>query len=305
MTLPETLIAAGLSGPTVVTVGTFDGVHVGHRRLIEAAALRPQATDSSSLALTFRPRPAEVLRPNVASLYLCSLTERCRRLREAGADSVVVVEFTPAIAELSAEEFTRALVENVGMRELVGGPDLALGHGRKGTVQVLRDLGARLGFDVTLVPELAVDGEPVRTSAVRGAIEAGDVTRIPGILGRRFSVEGMVVRGDGRGRTIGVPTANVSVDEKIALPGNGVYAVYFYVDSVRWDGAGNLGVRPTFDRQARSLEIHLLDFSGDLYGRGVPVEFVRRLRPEIRFSGIDELVAQIGRDIQAARATLE
>jgi riboflavin kinase/FMN adenylyltransferase len=304
MTLPESLVAAEIQGPTVVSVGTFDGVHVGHRHLIEEAARRARARSAKSLALTFRLRPAEILRPDAPSLYLCSLDERRRRLRVAGADSVVVVEFTWEIAHLSAEDFTRALVDNVGMRELVGGPDLALGRHREGTVPVLRDLGFRLGFDVTIVAELALDREPVRTSAIRGALEAGDVLGISRILGRRYSVEGTVVRGDGRGRTIGIPTANVSVDEKIALPSNGVYAVHFYENGHKWAGAGNLGVRPTFDRHTRSLEIHLLDFAGDLYGQKVTVEFVRRLRPEIRFSGVGELVAQIKRDVEEARAAL-
>jgi riboflavin kinase/FMN adenylyltransferase len=304
MTLAESLVGAGINGPTVVSVGTFDGVHVGHRHLIEETARRARAHTAKALALTFSPRPAEILRPAASSLYLCSVDERCRRLREAGADSVVVIEFNWDIAHLSAEHFTRSLVQDVGMRELVGGPDLTLGRNREGTVPILRELGERLGFDVAIVSEFALDGEPVRTSSIRAALEAGDVIGISRILGRRYSVEGTVVRGEGRGRTIGIPTANVSVDEKIALPSNGVYAVYFYENGQRRPGAGNLGVRPTFDRQTRSLEIHVLDFDGDLYGQKVTVEFVRRLRPEVRFAGVAELVAQINRDVEEARSEL-
>ena len=304
MTLPEALSAVRPLGSTVVTVGTFDGVHLGHRQLIGATTRQARLIEATSVALTFRRRPAEVLRPDLPSVYLCSLEERCLRLRDAGIDSVIVVEFTPDMAQLSAEDFTRTLVDNVGMRELVGGPDLALGHRREGTVSVLRDIGSRLRFSVTQVPELLVDGEPVRTSAVRRALEAGNVSRIDRILGRRYSVGGKVVRGDGRGRIIGVPTANVAVDETLALPSNGVYAVFFHVGGSRWPGAGNLGLRPTFDQKTRSLEIHLLDFEGDLYGQMVTVEFVERLRPEARFGGVAELVAQIGRDIQGAREVL-
>ncbi|HLZ10898.1 MAG TPA: bifunctional riboflavin kinase/FAD synthetase [Chloroflexota bacterium] len=304
MMLVESLLAAGIRGPTVVSIGTFDGVHIGHRHLIEETARRARAHSATALALTFSPRPAEILRPDAPSLYLCSLDERCRRLREAGADSVVVVEFNWDLARLSAEDFTRVLVQNAGMRELVGGPDLTLGRNREGTVPVLRDLGERLGFEVTIVSELALHDEPVRTSAIRRALEAGDVIGMSRILGRRYSVEGTVVRGDGRGKSIGIPTANVSVDDKIALPRNGVYAVYFYENGHRRAGAGNLGIRPTFDRQTRTLEIHVLDFEGDLYGQKVNVEFVRLLRPEVRFSGVGELVAQINRDVEDARDAL-
>ncbi len=305
MALTETLGAAGISGPSVVVVGTFDGVHLGHVRLVEEAARLARQRRARVVAITFNPRPAEILRPDVPSVYLCSLDERERLLRAAGADAIVVVPFTRELSQLSAEEFVRALVQNLGMVALVGGPDLALGHGREGTADRLRAIGARLGFDVHVVSVLEREGTPVRTRTIRALLEQGDVARVPLLLGRPFRVEGVVVRGDGRGRAIGVPTANLEVDPRRALPANGVYAVRFLVDGHCWKGAANLGTRPTFAGTTRSLEVHLLDFSGDLYGQRVVVEFVRRLRPEQRFGSVDELVRQIQADVQEARRVLD
>lgn len=304
MTLLEALATAQINRPSVVTIGTFDGVHVGHRHLIGNVALRARERGALAVVITFHPRPAEILRPDNPTAYLCSLDARIRLLEQAGADVVVPVPFSRELSQMSAFDFTRALVELAKMCKLVGGPDLALGHGREGTPDVLRDIGRRLQFDVEIVPVLLVDGEAVRSSTVRRAIADGDVLRAAKLLGRNYSVEGKIVRGDGRGRTIGVPTANVSVIGKLMLPGNGVYAVYFHEGGRRWPGAANVGVRPTFDGVSRSLEVHLLGFDGDLYGRTCEVEFVERLRPEQRFASVDDLVKQIHEDVRRTREIL-
>lgn len=304
MALPDLLAAAGIAGPSVVTIGTFDGVHLGHQHLMREVARRARAFGAASVALTFHPRPSEVLRPEVPSVYLCSLNQRRDLLRLAGADAAVVIPFDRELSLMGAAEFSEALVRGIGMRELVGGPDLALGHRRQGTPDVLRQIGATLGFEVGIVPGFEVEGEAVRTSAIRLLLSEADLQRTEQLLGRRFSAEGIVVRGAGRGSTIGIPTANVETSPTLALPANGVYAVYFTVDGARWAGAGNLGVRPTFDGVGRSLEVHLLDFSGDLYDRSCEVEFVARLRPERRFTSADELVQQIRKDVEEARRLL-
>jgi riboflavin kinase/FMN adenylyltransferase len=206
---------------------------------------------------------------------------------------------------VTAEEFVGALVQNLELRLLVGGPDLALGHGRQGTAEFLRSLGDRLAFTVDIVEACEVDGQVVRTSAIRESLTAGDLSKASRLLGRNYAVDGTVVRGVGRGHAIGVPTANVRTPENIVLPGNGVYAVRFQVGDKTYDGAANLGVRPTFEAVGRSLEVHLLDFSGDLYGRECQVEFVERLRPERRFASVEELVLQITTDIGDARRVLK
>ncbi len=301
----ESLRGASIRRPSVITIGTFDGVHVGHQHLVGQVAQRARSLDASAVALTFHPRPGEVLRPDLPSVYLCSVEERRRRLLEAGADEVVTVPFTNELARVGAEEFVTELVHLYGLRVLVGGPDLSIGRGREGTPDVLREIGKRLGFTVDVVDGFQIDGKVVRTSSVRTALADGDVVRAARLLGRLYAVEGRVVRGDGRGRTIGIPTANVATAENIALPAHGVYAVRFRIGDERWNGAANLGVRPTFNGESRSLEVHLLDFCADIYDRDCVVEFVRQLRQERRFSGVDELVLQIRQDIQDARLILE
>jgi riboflavin kinase / FMN adenylyltransferase len=300
----DPFVAARTSGPSVVTIGTFDGVHLGHQHLVRSIARRAQELGATAIAVTFQPRPSEVLRPDKPSSYLCSLNERCRRLRVVGADQVLVVPFSSELAAVPANEFVGALVDDLGMRRLVGGPDLALGRGREGTPPVLQAIGELRGFSLEIVEGFAVDGQVVRTSVIRQALAEGDLRRATDLLGRSYAVEGTVGRGDGRGRTFGVPTANVRTPDSIVLPGHGVYAVRFRAGDETLAGAANLGLRPTFNGLTRSLEVHLLDFSGDLYDRECVVEFVGRLRPERRFGGVDELVAQIRLDIEEARRVL-
>ncbi|HEX5417213.1 MAG TPA: bifunctional riboflavin kinase/FAD synthetase [Chloroflexota bacterium] len=300
----EGLKAAGITGPTAVAIGTFDGVHLGHQHLIGILVERARELGATPLVLTFQPRPAEVLRPELPPRYLTTLADRERFLREAGAAKVVVLPFTRELSQTSAADFARALATQLRMRALLGGPDLALGRGREGTPEVLRGLGQHLGFTVELVPGMSADGESVRSSVIHRLLEEGNVERVERLLGRPHAAVGHVVHGEGRGRTIGVPTANVAVPEGLALPANGVYAVQVEVNGHRYGGAANLGIRPTFNGQTRSLEVHLFDFSGDVYGQPVRVEFIARLRPEKRFSGVNELVQQIQEDLRRARGIL-
>lgn len=299
------LEAAGVTGPTVVAIGTFDGVHLGHQHLLHAVAERARDLGATPVVLTFQPRPAEVLRPDLPPRYLTSLADRVRFLREAGAAKVVVVPFTRELSQTSAADFARALADRLHMRVLLGGPDLALGRGREGTPEVLSRLGQQLGFTVEVVPGLTVAGEDVRSSVIHRLLQEGNVEQARSLLGRPFAVSGPVVHGEGRGQTIGVPTANVAVSEGMTLPANGVYAVRAEVNGRRYGGAANLGIRPTFDGQTRSLEVHLFDFSGDVYGQPMRVEFISRLRPEQRFASVGELVQQIQTDLRQARAILE
>ena len=304
MSLIESLAAARNAHPSAVMIGTFDGVHLGHRHIIAEAIRRAHQHGARTIALTFHPRPAEVLRPGTPSLYLCTLDERIQLLRQAGLDLVIPVQFTREIAVMSASDFVTVLVRTLNLRDIVGGPDMAVGRGREGTPDALRVLGAQMGFDVVTVPELLIDGEIVRSSAIKEALAHGDVEKAAGFLGRSYTVRGIVVRGDGRGRTIGVPTANISTAAQIILPGSGVYAVYFSHAGQRLVGAANVGTRPTFDGINRTLEVHILDFDEDIYDQECTVEFVTRLRSEQRFNGVESLLAQIADDVRMTRAIL-
>lgn len=301
MTLPDALRNARVEGPSAVAVGTFDGVHRGHQLLLGALVERARALGGPAVVVTFHPRPVEVLRPGVPSLYLGTLDRRVRLLKQAGADLVVPVPFTADLAQTVAEDFARALVEHLGMRELVGGPDLAFGRGREGTPDVLRRVGLRYGFDVCIVPPAEIGDDVVRSSTIQRVLAAGDVARAATLLGRPYLVEGAVVRGAGRGRQLGVPTANLAVPPNILLPANGIYAVRFSVAEKTLAGAASLGTNPTFGENPRTLEVHVLDFSDDLYGKTVEVEFIAYLRPEARFASVEDLVRQIHADVQRCR----
>lgn len=292
------------NSPSVITIGTFDGVHRGHQRILAEVARRARERQARAIALSFNPRPAEILRPGLPSFYLCTVEERVERLRSSGADAVAIVPFTREVAHTTALEFVTLLVDALGMRELVGGPDLALGRGREGTPDVLRALGDRLGFSLLIVPALEIDGDAVHSSEIHRLLKTGNLERAATFLGRPYQVTGQVVHGEARGRTIGVPTANVVVPDQILLPRDGIYAVHFEYDGRRLPGAASLGYRPTFDGATRLLEVHILDFNGDLYGATCRVEFVRWLRPELRFDSVDELVKQIAQDVREVRYVL-
>ena len=300
--LPE-LSSAHLPGPSVVTLGTFDGVHLGHQRLLGEVASRARARGGRAVALTFDPPPRMVLRPDPEYRLLSSLEERVELLRRHGADDVLLVRFDLSVAARTAEEFTAELVERLGMVEVVGGPDMACGRARQGTPPVLREIGSRLGFSVTVLEQRAIDGQPVRSVEIRRRLREGDVAGAAELLGRAPTVGGEVVHGAGRGRTIGIPTANLAVPPERVVPANGVYAGRAQ-DPPR-TAVVNVGVRPTVGGGERTVEAHLLDFDGDLYGRQLTVELLARLREERKFPSLDALVEQIHRDIGAARELLD
>ncbi|MBI4506357.1 MAG: bifunctional riboflavin kinase/FAD synthetase [Chloroflexi bacterium] len=291
---------------SVVTVGCFDGVHLGHRYLVGHLAERARSRDRLAVAVTFEPHPRRILRPDQPLVMLTDAEERSALLRAAGADLVVTLRFTPALAAMSPEDFTALLVERARMRELWVGTDFALGRGRVGTVPVLREIGASQGFTVHTIEPFEVHGEVVKSSIVRQLLREGALEHANRLLGRAYDVVGQVVGGAGRGRPLGFPTANVGVPEDRLLPAHGVYAVRLQVagEAGQRPGVANLGVRPSFGEQRVVLEVHLFDFGGDLYGQRVRVVFVERLREERRFASLDELRAQIARDAAQARAVL-
>ena len=300
-------LTAGAPGPeTALTIGVLDGVHRGHQALL--ACLREEARKRALApgVVTLHPHPITVLRPEIRPSYLTSLEDRMELLRAAGADWVIPLTFTGEVSEVSAEDLARCFYETLRMRLMVLGPDAAFGRGApKDTADRMRALGAELGFEVVQIEPLMHDHERYSSTAVRKALAAGEMERVTGLLGRNYTIGGPVVRGFERGRTIGFPTANISVAADRALPGLGVYATRSKVGDRTLAGATNIGTRPTFDAGHVSVETYLLDFEGDIYGQRMDLEVIHRIRGEVAFPGIDELKAQIALDVQAARAALE
>jgi riboflavin kinase / FMN adenylyltransferase len=297
---------------TVATVGTFDGIHRGHQAVLAEVMRRGRAAGRPSLLVTFDPHPLEIVNPSAAPRLLTLPEEKRVIATELGVERVEVMPFTPALARLGAEEFVRDILRaRFGMEQLVLGYDHGFGRGRGGDVELVRRLAREDGFAMEVVPAVVEDGQPISSSLIRTAVAHGDLSAAGRALGRPYSLRGTVERGAGRGRTIGVPTLNLAAaDPRKLLPPDGVYAVRVEVgkreavDGKRYAGMMNQGARPTFGVQARGLEIHLFDFTGDLYGETVTVEWVRRLRDVQTFPSRQALIDQIERDAVAARAVL-
>jgi riboflavin kinase/FMN adenylyltransferase len=291
---------------TVVTVGNFDGVHLGHRVILGRVTARAKELGSQPVALTFDPHPAKVLRPQASLPLLTTPEQKFRLLGEAGMDAVVVLPFTREFAAIPARDFVvRYFVERLKAREVVVGHDYSFGHKREGNIDLLKELGQTLGFTVQVVWAVEVNGAVVSSSLIRAMLRLGKVEEANELLGRPYFVSGQVIAGKGRGaKLLGIPTANI-LPENDLLPASGIYAVVAHRGEKVFPGVANIGTCPTFDGEtALSLEVHIFDFAGDLYGEKLGVEFVARLREERRFPSIAALGAQIRSDIEAARQVL-
>jgi len=289
--------------PVAITVGVFDGVHLGHRHLIDALKQRAAERGLASGVVTLHPDPIQVLRPETRVAYLTSLEERIELLRQTGVDMVAPLTFTSEVAELSAFQFLELLHGTLGLKFILMGPDHAFGRGREGTPARVAEIGQELGFDVEVLPQpLAGTSGAVSATAIRRALSEGDMEFVAQLLGRPYALRGPVVRGAERGRLIGFPTANIAVTPDRALPAYGVYISRAHVGGRSYASATNIGIKPTFDEQRPSVETYLLDFEGDLYGRDLRIELLRRVRAEMKFAGVDALKEQIARDVEATRA---
>lgn len=289
---------------SVVTVGTFDGVHLGHREVVREVVRRARASGRRSVVVTFDPHPLRVVRPDAAPPLLSTTAEKKVLLAGTGIQYLVILRFTPELQQYSARRFVEEiLLGRLGMAELVIGHDHGFGRGREGSVETMQALGSEHGFGVEVVSAVELDGQPVSSTRIRVALEAGDVAAASRCLGWAYSAGGVVVHGQHRGRELGFPTANIRLDsaEKL-LPAEGIYAVYGRFRGRRLPGLLHLGPRPTFPGDPPSIELYLLDWSGDLYGEKVEVELVRRLREIRPFSRVDALVEQMQRDEAEARA---
>jgi riboflavin kinase/FMN adenylyltransferase len=289
----------------VVTMGTFDGVHRGHHAVLAEVTRRASANGLASVLVTFEPHPLAVVNPAAAPKLLTLPEEKRALVAAQGIEQFVLMPFTPAVAQLDAEAFVGRLREAYAMRELVMGYDHGFGRGRAGDVDLVRRLAQQQGFGMAVVDAVRENGQPISSTLIRTALAHGDLDGAARWLGRSYGIRGTVVRGAGRGRTIGIPTINLEPpDARKLLPPDGVYAVRVQVGKLAFGGMMNQGPRPTFGEESRTLEIHLFDFDGDLYGEVVDVAWVRRLRAVQAFPSRDALVAQLERDRQAARATL-
>jgi riboflavin kinase/FMN adenylyltransferase len=289
-----------------VTIGSYDGVHLGHQAIVAKVVAGARSTGAPAVVVTFFPHPAVVLGKRREPFYLTSPQEKAELLGELGVDMVLTHPFNREVAGLSAEAFIRRLMDHLQMRHLCIGHDFALGRNREGDADRLRELGERFGYNLTVIPGVELDGQIVSSSRIRSYLLSGNVSSAARLLGRDYFLSGKVIPGDGRGRTIGIPTANLDIWEDRMVPKIGVYACYALVDRERHNAVVNIGVRPTFEQPDphTHIEAHVLDFDEDLYGKQVRLEFVARLRDERRFSGIDTLIEQIHRDISAARHIL-
>jgi len=301
----QTLAQVHIDTPTILTIGKFNGMHLGHRYLLGQVVTRAKQLGGASVALTFDPHPTLVLQPEHQRVYLTPEAERLRLLTATQIDHLVVLTYDQQLRQRTAEEFMWQLCDHIHVRELWVGPDFRLGYRAQGTVEVLEALGKQLGYIVHPIEPFIVDGAPVSATRIRELLQTGYVDKVPPLLGRLFAVVGQVLKGDQRGRLLGFPTANVGVSEHHILPADGVYACKVTLpDGTEHLAVTNVGVRPTFGGLQRTVEAHLLNWSGDLYGQAVRVAFVTRIRGEQKFAGIDELKAQIGRDAARARELL-
>lgn len=289
---------------SAVAIGVFDGVHLGHRRVL--SALPGGNSGLTRVAMTFGTHPAAVLAPDRAPTRLSTLKRRFELLEASGIDRIAVLGFDESMRDMASDEFVdRFLVEGLNTRFVAVGTGFRFGRYAAGTTDTLGDLGASRGFRVEVVEIARHEDEEIRSTLIRQRVESGDVEGAASMLGRPYEMEGVVVPGDGRGRRFGVPTANVSFPAVLTVPAEGVYAVVVGIDGSDHAGVANLGIRPTFDGTDRVLEVHVLDSNMNLYGRQIRVGFVGRIREERRFASVDELLTQIRSDISAAERILD
>jgi len=288
----------------VLTIGVFDGVHLGHKYLISQLMEHARQEELLGGVVTFRQHPQEVLSPRTKLPFLTDLGQRTNLLKNEGVDAIITLSFTGEVAQLSASQFVSLLKRCLRMRGLLIGPDFALGRNREGKPDVLRRLGQDMNFSVTVIPHIIINGEVVSSTAIRKALADGDMKRVLNLIGRPFSLHGRVISGTGRGLELGFPTANLNIGPKQALPTEGVYATRAYIDDKAYQSMTNIGRRPTFGGNQRTVEVYILDYGNELYGRRLKIDIIKRLRGERQFDSVEELKKQIAEDVKQGRAIL-
>ena len=304
MSIEEELARLAPDKDMLLTIGVFDGVHLGHKCLISQLVAQARQQDLLSGVVTFRQHPQEVLQPQTKLPFLTDLVERSDLLRNEGVEVIIPLSFTVELARLSARQFLSLLKKYLRMRGLVIGPDFTLGRNREGNADTLRALGQEMNFSVTVVPAVIIDGEVVSSTAIRKALANGDMKKVHSLTGRPFNLHGRVVIGAGRGVALGFPTANLDIVLEQALPANGVYACWTYIDGQAYQSMTNIGQNPTFGDRKRAIEVYVVDYHGDLYGRELKLDIMERLRDEKKFSTVAELKEQMAEDVKHGKAIL-
>ncbi len=291
---------------TWLTIGTFDGVHQGHQEIVQKLAKGAHQIGAQAVVLTFYPHPAIVLGKRKDPYYLTTPEERATLLGEYGADIVITIPFTPDISTINAHDFISLLKSQIGMRHLMVGPDFAMGRDRKGDISALMELGKEFNYTLDMISPVEIDGEVVSSSRIRNALSHGDLEIANKLLGRPYFIEGQVVPGDGRGKTIGIPTANLSFWLERALPKSGVYVSQSRINGHTFGSVTNVGIRPTFESSFEQLQVetHLLNFDDQIYGQDIHLKFLSYLRDEQRFPNVEALVNQINLDVSRAKQVL-
>jgi len=305
MPVEEELAKLSPEKDMLLTIGVFDGVHLGHKYLISQLKELARQQDALSGVITFRQHPQEVLSPQTKLPFLTDLDQRTNLLQNEGVEAIITLSFTPELARLSPGQFLGLLKKYLRMRGLVIGPDFALGQSREGNTDTLRRLGQEMGFSVTVVPPMIIDGEVISSTAIRKALAEGDMKRVRNLFGRPFSLHGRVIAGARRGVELGFPTANLDIDPGQALPTEGVYVSRAHIDDQAHPAMTNIGKRPTFGSSQRVVEVYLLDYHSNLYGQELAIDIIERLREEKRFDTPEQLKKQIAEDVKQGTAILK
>ncbi len=304
MQVEEELAKLSPEKDMLLTIGVFDGVHLGHKYLISQLTEHARQQNLLSGVVTFRQHPREVLSPQTRLPCLTSLAEKVNLLKSEGVDAVIALSFTREVAQLSARQFMSLLKKYLRMCGLIIGPNFTLGQNREGNADTLRTLGQEMNFSVTVIPPFRVNGEVASSTTIRDALADGNMRRVINLIGRSFSLQGLVTTGAGRGAELGFPTTNLEIDPKQALPADGVYATWSYIDGKAYQSVTNIGRRPTFGGNGRTVETHILNYHGNLYGHELRIDIVERLRDEKRFDTVEELKEQIAEDVKQGSAIL-
>lgn len=302
--LEAELAALSPGRATIVSIGVFDGVHTGHQELLRRLVKKARLSQLLSVVITFRQHPQRLFSPETPLSLIQPLEDRVELIRSLGADIVLTLDFDSELAQLDARSFTALLQRHLNMQGLVLGWDFAMGRSRQGSLQALEELGKRFGFSTEVVGAVTLDGEIVSSTAVRGALAAGDMRKANAMLGRAFGLRAQVVKGSGRGRELGFATANLETDASQALPADGVYAALAAVNGRQYQAAVFIGRRPTFNGLERIMEVHLLDFAADIYGSELKVDIIERMRGERKFESATALKTQIAQDVKLIRERL-
>ncbi len=289
---------------SIITLGNFDGLHLGHQALIRMVIGRAKEVGGLSLVVTFRPHPLKILAPEKCPPLISIYEEKIKLFEKLGIDVLVKIPFTLSFSSMTPRDFVKnVLCDQLGAKEIFVGYNYRFGKGREGNIQMLRELGKEFGFVVREIEQVSLDGEVISSTRIRGFLKDGDVEHAARLLGRDYAITGVVVKGDGRGKTLGFPTANIASKHAI-VPSDGVYAVRLSARDKCYDGVANIGLRPTFAKKELAIEVHVFDFDEDLYGEEISIYFIKKIREERKFENIEALIGQINSDIKAAKEIL-